>query len=199
MIEVPGAKGYVELLRKRLPAKRAQHAVFVAEYISSFAERAGVDRNLAVTAALLHDICRTLDNTEMLRRARAYGISMTELYLKKPSLLHGPVAAEELRQEMGINEPDVYEAVYWHTTGRPGYCRLGQALYVADFAEPSREYEQAQVTRELLRKESFEAALRYAAATRWEFHKRKDVCDPSGWEFLCWVEKEFGDERARSL
>ena len=191
MISAAGAREYVQLLRKRLPDKRAQHAIFVAEYLSSFAERAGVDHDRAVTAALLHDLCRTLDNEEMLRRAREYGIPLSEVHHARPNLLHGPVAAEELRHEMGIDDPDVYEAIYWHTTGKPDFCRLGLALYVADFAEPGRDYEEARITRELLRKQGFDAALRYAAAMRWEFHKRKDVCDPAGGQFLRWVEEVF--------
>ncbi|HNR32115.1 MAG TPA: bis(5'-nucleosyl)-tetraphosphatase (symmetrical) YqeK [Candidatus Hydrogenedentes bacterium] len=192
IIRAPGAKAYVALLHQRVPEKKAQHAIFVAEFVSSFAERVGVDHDLAVTAGLLHDLCRTLENEEMLRRARAYGIVVQPWHEAKPNLLHGPVAAEEIRRELAVDDPDVYDAVYWHTTGRPRFCRLGQALYVADFAEPTRDYAEAARTRELLRREGFEAALRYAAEARLRFHRDTAVLDPTSAAFHAWVEEEFG-------
>lgn len=192
IVKASGAKEHVALLRRRLPEEKAQHCIFVAEFVSSFAEKVGVDHDLAVTAGLLHDLCRTLENEEMLRRARAYGVAIREWHEAKPNLLHGPVAAAEVRNELGLDDPDLFDAIFWHTTGRPGFSRLGQALYVADFAEPTRDYPEAARTREILRREGFEAALRYAAETRLMFHRKKAVLDPTSAAFLDWVNQEFG-------
>ncbi len=187
IVKTPGAKEFVALVRGRLPAEKAQHCIFVAEFVSSFADQAGVDHDLAVTAGLLHDLCRTLDNEELTRRARTFGIPIRPWHEAKPNLLHGPVAAAEIRYELGLDNPDVFDAVYWHTTGRPGFSRLGQALYVADFSEPARRYPEAARTREMLRRDGFEAALRYAAETRLLFHQNKAVLDPASGEFLHWL------------
>lgn len=53
---------------------------------------------------------------------------------------HGPAAAARLAAD-GETRPDVLEAIRWHTTGRRGWSRTAQALYMADFLEPGRPFE----------------------------------------------------------
>lgn len=189
--KMPRYKEFLALLRKRLPEKKVSHSVFVAEYLSSFAPKLGLDHNAAVTAGLLHDLCRALDDAEMLKKAREYHLNIGDLQLERPVLLHGPVAAEELRNEHMVENEDVYEAVYWHTTGRPGLGRLGQALYLADFAEPTRAYPEAAQVRDLLRKQSFEAAMLFAAQAKLEYVKQKNVENPDGYAFCLWLRREY--------
>lgn len=57
-------------------------------------------------------------------------------------LLHGPAAARRLAAD-GETRSDVLEAVRWHTTGRRDWSRTAQALYMADFLEPGRPFDQA--------------------------------------------------------
>jgi predicted HD superfamily hydrolase involved in NAD metabolism len=192
IVSVPRYREFVSLLRKRLPGKRASHCIFVAEYIGSFAAKAGVDHDRAVTAGLLHDLCRTLTNEEMIQRARAYEIPIDDIAAERPILLHGPVAAEEIRRELDVDDEEIYEAIYWHTTGRPGLGRMGQALYVADFAEPTRTYPEAARTREILRADGFDAALRFVAETKSMMASKKATRSPDGEAFLLWLEKELG-------
>jgi len=128
----------------------------------------------------------------LLRRAEVFGLSINEYQLQKPTLLHGPVAAEECRRDLGIQDPDHYDALYWHTTGRPGYCRLGQALYFADFAEPTRGYAEARTAREVLRHEGFDEALLYVARTKIAFLRKRAVMDPNTEAFVVWLDGEIG-------
>jgi HD superfamily phosphohydrolase YqeK len=53
------------------------------------------------------------------------------------AILHGPAAAERLR---GAADPEVCDAVRYHTVGHPSLGRLGRALYLADFLEPGRDF-----------------------------------------------------------
>lgn len=184
----PMAKIYLQALRERLPEQRVRHCVFTAEYLASFAPSIGLDHDEAVTAGLLHDYSRDLDKDAFLEEARRLRLPLSEIHLAKPSMLHGPVAAELCRKEFGISEP-VYEAIYWHTTGRPGLGRLGQALYVADFAEPGRTFEEAAETRSRLRKSGFDDALRYVAEMKVHFNREKPVIDPNTEAFLLWLKK----------
>lgn len=192
IVKSPRAKEHLKLIRKRLPEGKVTHCVFAAEYISSFAPALGIDHDLAVDAALLHDICRMLEANEMLERAEYFGLPITDLHRKKPVLLHGPVAAEEIRNELGLDDPDLYEAVYWHTTGKPGLGSLALALIIADFAEPGRDYPESAHARELLRREGFGPALSYVAEARLTFNKRRTVSDPMAEEFLDWVRGKYG-------
>lgn len=187
----PRSKEFLRVLRQRLPDKKVSHSIFVAEYLSSFAPDLGIDHDAAVTAGLLHDLCRTMSNEELLTKARYYGIPLGELQLERPVLLHGPVAAEEVRNELAVDDESVYEAIYWHTTGRPKLGKLGQALYLADFAEPTRVYPEAAETRDLLRKEGFEAAMLFAAHAKLHYVKKKNAINPDGLAFYLWLQQEY--------
>lgn len=189
IVRLPRHKEFVHLLRRDLPAAKASHSIFVAEYLSSFAEGIGLDHDEAVTAGLLHDLCRTLDDQTLLSRAAAYELPISDEQRAHPNLLHGPVAAELCRRELGIEAAPVYEAIYWHTTGKPGLCRLGQALCVADFAEPARRYPEAAQARELLRKEGFDEALFFVAQQKLAFIQKKHISSPMAEGFFLWVQQ----------
>lgn len=179
-------KSCLQKLRERLPDQRLRHSVFTAEYLSSFAPILNIDHDEAVLAGLLHDFCRDLKGEALLEEARHRRLPISETQMEKPSLLHGPLAAETCRELFQISD-EVYDAVYWHTTGRPGLGRLGQALYVADFAEPGRKFPEAAAARARLRKEGFDAALRYVAEMKVEFNRDKPVVDPNTEAFLLWL------------
>ncbi|CAN5240124.1 bis(5'-nucleosyl)-tetraphosphatase (symmetrical) YqeK [soil metagenome] len=53
-------------------------------------------------------------------------------------LLHGPAAAARL----GDGDAELAEAVRYHTLGHPALGQLGRALYLADFLEPGRDFEE---------------------------------------------------------
>src|SRR5699024_3689314 len=53
-------------------------------------------------------------------------------------LWHGPVAAEMIRDKFQITNPDIYRAIYYHTTGRAEMSMLEYIVFVADFIEPKR-------------------------------------------------------------
>lgn len=190
--EAARAGEFLRALRTRLPEAKVRHCISVAEHLLAFAAGLGLDREKSVAAGLLHDYSRALPGAEMLRRAEAYGIPVSPLQRARPRLLHGMVGAEEIRRELGIADPDVHEAVYWHTTGTPGLGRLGQALFVADFSEPGRAYPEAAATRDILESEGFDAALCHAAAVKLGFHDAKGVADPESMAFARWVRETYG-------
>lgn len=185
-------KELLAIIRKALPEARVSHCVFVAEYLASFAGSIGVDHDQAVTAGLLHDLCRTLDNETMLARAREYGIPISPQQEAKPMLLHGPVAAAECMNRLGIDDPGICEAIASHTSGKAGMCRLSQALYVADFAEPTRKYPEAAQARDVLRHEGFDEALYFVALKKIQHVREKSVIDPAAEAFFLWIEEHFG-------
>jgi len=184
--KMPQAKEYLRRMRERLTDDKVSHCVFTAEYLSSFAPSLGIDHDESVTAGLLHDFCRDLSKEEMLEQARYYRLPLSESQMQKPSLLHGPVSAEVCKQEFGVSE-DVYQAIYWHTTGRPGLEMLGQALYVADFAEPTRKFHEAAQAREIVRRKGFDDAVLYVAEMKLAFCRNKEVIDPNTQAFLIWL------------
>ena len=193
LVKTPRYKEYLQFLRSRAPEKTVSHCIFVAEYLTSFAEGLGIAHDDAAAAGLLHDVCRRASAQELLAQAREYGLPLGEAQLARPMLLHGAVGAELVKRDLGIDDEGVCEAIAWHTTGRPGLGVLGQALYVADFAEPTRKYPAAGEAREILRREGFSAALRFVAKCKAGHVSKAGVVEPNGAAFHCWLSREFGD------
>lgn len=191
-INIPRAPEFAGLLRERLPDKTYRHSLSVAEYMVDTAPKAEITIAQAATAGLLHDLCKAMKPEALLEAAGAYGLTLTEGQRAHPGLLHGPIAAEEARRRLGITDEDVYEAIYWHTTGLPHWSRVGLALYVADFAEPLRPRPEAAKARTIIEQQGFIPALKYVVRTKTAYIEKRLSVDPVTKAFAEWVLVEFG-------
>ena len=64
-------------------------------------------------------------------------LDVTDFDRSNAPILHGPIGAEMLRREDRLNEPSLYDAIYWHTTGNPsGGDALGHIVFLADKLDP---------------------------------------------------------------
>ena len=181
-------ESFLAILHGRLTDKRLRHVLSVTELATKIAAQEGLDIARVETAALLHDLCRTMSPAAILERAKEYGLPISALQQVKPMLLHGPVAAEEARRTLGLDDPEIYEAIYWHTTGVPGLRPIGQTLCLADFAEPTRDFPEAAIARETLARAGFDAALRYVAEQKATLAQKKPSgAAPNAAAFLAWL------------
>ncbi len=123
----------------RLPRGLAEHVErVVAEADRLAAGLKELDREQLELAAWGHDIARALSRRELLARARGFGLEVSPVEEEAPILLHGPVGAEILRQEHGIDDPEVLAAARFHSTGRAGMSLLEKVIFVADKIEPGK-------------------------------------------------------------
>ena len=182
----PQAMEYLTLAEERLPAKTYRHVQSVARLMVSFASQAKITEEQAVTAGLLHDICKALKKDELTQRAQEFGI--TE-HLDNPNLLHGPVGAAECRRLLNIHDEEVLDAIRFHTTGRKDWGRVGRALYFADFAEPRRTMPEATIARDILERDGFEPALKFVAVKKYEYVRKKFEPDQNSINFFEWIAK----------
>lgn len=187
----PRADEFLARLRERLPDKTVRHVCGVAEMMLRVHEAAGITEEQAVTAGLLHDYCKAMKPAELLEQAGDYGMDVPQVWRDYPSLLHGPVASEMVRRDLNVTDPDVLDAIYWHTTGRPNWNAVGLALYFADFSEPNRPRPEAARAREILETEGYEAALRYAAEAKLGYVEKKFQLDPTTAAFARWLRSEW--------
>ena len=187
-LEAPRSEEFRALLEERLPKKTYNHALSVTELlIACHEDVGGVSREQAEYAGLLHDLCKAMKGDALLEAAHHYGIDITDHQRERPQLLHGPVAAEEARQDLGMDDSDVYEAVFWHTTGKSGWCPTGVALYFADYSEPLRPHPQAAKARAILDREGFRPALQYVVDAKLGHVREKYGPDPAMDAFATWV------------
>ena len=123
---------------ERLPGGLQSHIYRVVDIALRLADCHGVDQEQAAQAALAHDVARAMTDGELLRRAKGLGLPIGLIDRRLPILLHGPVGAEILQQEVGLIDSSVYKAVYWHTTANPDLDELGKLVFIADKLDPDK-------------------------------------------------------------
>jgi predicted HD superfamily hydrolase involved in NAD metabolism len=188
---IPRANEFLSVIEGRLKPKTLRHVLGVTELIVRVAPDLGISLEDAAAAGLLHDLCKPLKRGEMIARAEGYEISISDTQRAQPALLHGPVAAAEAKRELHVESSEVYEAIYYHTTGKPGLDLVGQALYFADFSEPNRTYPGSVEARALLDSDGFERALLYAADAKLEVVQSKATVDPMTQAFNDWLHGQY--------
>ena len=144
--------------RERLSGKRYAHTSRVADVAERLARIHSLDPKRARLAALLHDTAREVGKEELLRVAEEEDLYMSDFEREWPILLHGPVAAELARRDLGVEDEEVREAVRHHTTGGQGMGSLALALFVADKIEPARTGPNVEELRDLAVEDLCQAA-----------------------------------------
>ena len=127
-----------DYIKVRLNEKRYRHTMGVVETSAKLAERYGADEDRAYIAALFHDACKNLDIDEMNSLVEKYQIG--EVYIDKPQLAHSKLAAAIIRDQFGVDDADIVNAISYHTTGRAEMSLLEKIIYVSDAVEPNRSY-----------------------------------------------------------
>jgi len=141
-----------------LDQKRIRHVAGCELEAVKLARRWGADEDLAREAAILHDCTKLLGLEEQLRLCEKYGIITDAVEKKDVKLLHSKTGACIAKYEFGLSD-EVYEAIYWHTTGRADMSLLEKIIYMADYIEPSRIFEGVESLRRLSYKDLDEALI----------------------------------------
>jgi len=122
-----------------LKHKRIPHVLGTEQEAIRLAERYGADVEKARIAALLHDCTKKLDMESQLALCDHYGIQLDELEQVSLKLLHSKTGAALARDVFGVDE-EIYNAIWWHTTGHANMTLLEKIIYLADYIEPSRDF-----------------------------------------------------------
>ena len=88
--------------------------------------------NLVGYACLGHDIARGMSENELLNYAENNNIPIDPIERESPILLHGQVGSHLLQHEEQINQKEILEAVWWHTTFQKNIGPIGQITFLAD-------------------------------------------------------------------
>ncbi len=137
-------------IKPRMPQKRYDHTLGVAETAIELANLYGEDAEKAEIAAILHDLAKYEDEEEMRVIIRENGFDK-RLIPWGAEILHGPIAAYRAKNELGIQDEDILNAMHYHTTGRVGMSHLEKIIYVADMTEPNRNFPGVERLREIAR------------------------------------------------
>lgn len=127
-------------LRAIIDENRYSHSLGVQKTAFELAVRYGADPYKASLAGLIHDCAKGYSDKELCDAAKRFGISLNEVYIKQPGLLHGPVGAYVARYDFKIDDDEMLHAIMHHTTGCKGMNLLDKIIYIADYIEPGRDF-----------------------------------------------------------
>ncbi len=122
-----------------LKPKRMPHVLGTEQEAIHLAKLYGVDVEEAQVVALLHDCTKKLTIEEQMALCEKYDVTLDDLQRKALKLQHAITGAEIARHVFGVSDA-VYEAIRWHTTGKPNMTKLEKVIYLADYIEPNRDF-----------------------------------------------------------
>ena len=128
-----------KLVMESVGEERYKHSVRVAQTCARLCERFGLNEQVGFFVGIAHDMCKDMDEAELLETASRDGNPILKIEKSRPALLHGRAAAVLLKEDWGVDDPEILEAVANHTFGKAGMGDLAKLLYVADKIEPGRE------------------------------------------------------------
>lgn len=166
-------------LKSTLRSDRYLHSKGVESVAVELAESLGADVEKARVAGLLHDLAKNMDKEKAEKLVSVLGVD--EGIMENPGLWHGPVGAALLKEEYGVDDKEIYDAVFYHTVGRKNMSLLEKIIYVADLIEPGRDayLDWSAPCREMAKKEIDEALVMITEKSIGSLFKRKMTIHPS--------------------
>ncbi len=160
--------GLRERIEDSMSAKRFFHTACVEKMAARLAEFYIPEKISTLrAAALLHDITKEYPTEKHLEILKAHGINVSKEDILTPKTLHGRTAAlliPEVFPEFATE--DVVRSVRYHTTGRANMSICEKIVYLADYIDESRTFEDCVMLREMFwsaepEKMSMEERLRH--------------------------------------
>ena len=121
-----------------LPLRLQEHIGRVRVLAAELAALHTVDELNVDLAAAAHDLARSMKPDKLLEEARRLGLPVSPVEVHAPILLHGPIAARWIEDDLPDLPPEVVEAVRVHTTGKPGMDAVARVVFLADKLEPNK-------------------------------------------------------------
>ena len=131
---------YLQDLKNRVSKKRFIHSMNVSKAAGMLAEIYGASVQKAKLAGLMHDIAKEMTHEEHLEILKDAPEIMKELENISVKLWHGPVGSLYLKQTYGINDEDILNSIFYHTTGRKNMSLLEKIIFVADHISEERKW-----------------------------------------------------------
>lgn len=128
----------VSLVKDKLPEKRFNHSLRVAETAVKLAEIYDGDKDKAELAGILHDYCKYDDLGSMYQIVTQNELD-SNLLSYGSEILHGPVGAIIMNQQFDVTDEEVLLAIKNHTTGRAQMTKTEKLIFIADYIEPGRQ------------------------------------------------------------
>lgn len=141
----------LQRLSAALSAKRYAHVQRVEQVAINLAKKYKVDVQKASVAGLCHDYAKQRPDKDFIKVIKAKHLP-TSLLDYGNAIWHGVVGAEMVKDELGIYDEDILNAIRQHTVGDAYMTPLAQIIYMADYIEPARSFDGVDQARQLVQK-----------------------------------------------
>lgn len=125
-------------LQTHVPESRIRHILRVEAMSAELARHHNVDPGKAAQAGLMHDLAKFFKPDRLLAMAQQEGLVLDAIDRAVPHLLHADISAIVARDEFGITDDGILNAIANHTLGKPGMDPLSCIVFLADSLEPGR-------------------------------------------------------------
>ena len=132
-------------VKTRLDEFRYNHVCSVyreSAALSDIFELGESERDTLLTAAVLHDIAKPYDKIGQFKLADELSITLTDDDRESYKTIHaitGAKLAKKLYPEIVTDE--VCECIRWHSTGKADMKTTEKLLFLADYIEPTRKFQ----------------------------------------------------------
>ncbi len=168
-----------KVLKARMSEKRYIHSFNVAVEAQRLAKKYGADVEKARLAGMLHDITKETSGNEQLQIIENSNIILNDIERPSPKLWHAIAGAAFVRDVMGIDDEDVFNAIRYHTSGRANMSLLEKCVFIADFTGAERDYDGVEEMRSLSNKSLEEAMAFGLSFSVADLAKRRLAIDPN--------------------
>lgn len=168
-------------VKEHVKKLRYEHSVRVAETCVRLCRKFDLDVKKGWFMGIAHDMCKDFQRDELQKLAERDGMPVYDMEREKPSLFHGRAAAVYLKEEYGVTDSDVLEAIAVHVSGLPGMGDYAKILYIADKTEPGRDHLSAEYRAELM-KLSLDGMMYKVISDNFEYIKSQGYCIYPGTE-----------------
>lgn len=138
----------VNKLDQALSESRFHHVLRVEKTAIKLAKMNSVDVEEASIAGLCHDYAKQRPDKDFIKIIHSKKLN-PELLNYGNAIWHGVVGAEMVKDELGVNDEDILNAIRQHTVGAPYMTKLAQVIYMADYIEPGRDFAGVDKAREI--------------------------------------------------
>lgn len=148
-------------ISEQMRPKRFKHVLGVEQAALSLAKKYQGPVEKASIAALTHDYAKERSDEEFVTMIKNKKLDPELLHWGNP-IWHGVVGAYFVKDELGINDPEILQAITLHTTGAKDMTLLDKIIYVADYIESGRDFPGVDEARKLAN-ENLDAAVAFEA------------------------------------
>lgn len=131
------------IMSQKLDDYRFAHTQSVKEECERLAKifsLSSADTDELLQAALLHDCTKPFKFAEQLMLAQMLRIELSDDDMQSPAILHSITGAQTAKVQYGVSD-SVANAIACHTTGKEDMTLIEKLLFLADYIEPTRTFD----------------------------------------------------------